>query len=249
MSSALIDKARSLLGAARRVAVLTGAGISAESGIPTFRGTGGIWYEMKVEDWATPEGYARDPLKVWNWYAERRRQLDEVRPNPAHAALARLQQQVRARGGSVVIATQNIDGLHQAAGAEDVLELHGSLKRARCGSCAYPTDMGASPVEAVPTCPECGERLRPDVVWFGEALPQEVYVAAVEASATCDVFLAVGTSAVVYPAAGLVEWALGNGAKAIEVNLEPTPASRLVTVALHGKAGEILPGIVEPTEG
>jgi NAD-dependent deacetylase len=242
----LLEEARSLLAEARSVVALTGSGVSAESGIPTFRGTGGIWGDLNVEEFATPEGFARDPLKVWNWYAQRRRELDGARPNAAHAALAALQRQVKARGGTFVLVTQNIDGLHQAAGSEGVLELHGSLRRARCRACPHQAEMSAERVEAVPTCPQCGQHMRPDVVWFGESLPMDVYRAAVEAAAAADVFLSVGTSAVVYPAAGLIEWALSGGAKAIEVNLEPTPISRLVRVALHGQAGAILPRLVEP---
>jgi len=236
-----ISEARALVGQASRVVVLTGSGISAASGIPTFRGTGGIWGEMRVEDFATPEGFERDPLKVWNWYTSRRREAADARPNPGHQALAELQRRLEARGGSLVLVTQNIDGLHQEAGSKGVLELHGSLLRARCEACRHAADMPAETADAVPACDRCGARMRPDVVWFGEALPQDVYAAAVEASSRADVFLSVGTSAAVYPAAGLIEWALGSGAKTVEVNLEPTPISRLVTVALHGKADEILP--------
>jgi len=244
-----VSEAQDLLDGARRVAVLTGSGVSAESGIPTFRGTGGVWKEMRVEDFATPEGFARDPLGVWNWYAARHEDLDAAQPNPAHVALARLERQLRRRGGSLTLATQNIDGLHQAAGSENVLELHGSLQKARCEACPYETAMSSDRVEAVPACPECGGRLRPAVVWFGEALPQDVYAAAVEAAGEADVFMNVGTSAMVYPAAGLVEWAISAGAKTIEVNLEATPVSRRMDVALHGRAGEILPKLVGKEDG
>ena len=237
-------EARDLIDGARRVVVLTGSGISAESGIPTFRGTGGVWKQMRVEDFATPEGFDRDPLGVWNWYAARHEELDEARPNAAHVALAELERRVRRRGGSFVLVTQNIDGLHQAAGSEDVLELHGSLRRARCEACPYETAMSSDRVEAAPACPRCGGRIRPAVVWFGEALPEDVYAAAVEAAGEADLFMSVGTSAVVYPAAGLIEWAISAGAKAIEVNLEATPITRRVDVAIHGKAGDVLPRLV-----
>ena len=239
-----LARAREILAEARRLVVLTGSGISAESGIPTFRGTGGVWKEMRVEDFATPEGFDRDPLGVWNWYTARCKELDETRANAGHVALGELQRRTEAKGGSFVLATQNIDGLHQAAGNRNVLELHGSLRRARCEACSYETPMSASPAEALPTCPDCGGRVRPAVVWFGEELPRDVYTAAVEAAGQADAFLTIGTSGVVYPAAGLIEWAVSAGARTIEVNLEPTPATRLVDVALHGKAGEILPQLV-----
>jgi NAD-dependent deacetylase len=240
-----LAKARAIIAAARRIAVLTGAGISAESGIPTFRDSGGLWAGVRAEDFATPEGFARDPVGVWNWYADRRGELEAARPNAGHLALAALQRRVQAVGGSLVLATQNIDGLHQAAGNTGVLDLHGSMTTARCEACRHRRPMTPSHVESVPACPACGRRMRPDIVWFGEALPMDVYQAAVEAAAECDLFLTVGTSAVVYPAAGIIEWAISAGARTIEVNLEPTPLTRMVTVALHGKAGAILPRIVE----
>ena len=239
-----IAEARGLLAAARKVVVLTGSGISAESGIPTFRGAGGLWKGMRVEDFATPEGFAHRPLEVWNWYTQRRAELDDARPNAGHVALVELQRRIEARGGSFVLATQNIDGLHQAAGSAGVLELHGSLRTARCAACPHTAPMPSTPANAVPPCPACGSRLRPAVVWFGEALPAETIAAAIDAAAACDLFLSVGTSAIIYPAAGLIEWALSAGAKTIEVNLEPTPITRLVTVALHGRAGDLLPRLV-----
>jgi NAD-dependent deacetylase len=239
-----IARARSMLIGAERIVVLTGSGISAESGIPTFRGTGGLWAGFRVEDFATPEGFDRDPVAVWNWYADRRADLERARPNPGHLALAEIQRRAQRRGASFVLATQNIDGLHQAAGSEGVLELHGSMRTVRCERCEYRRELTIDHVEAVPACPDCGGRLRPDVVWFGEPLPVDVYAAAVDAASSADLFLSVGTSALIYPAAGLIEWALSGGAKAIEVNLEPTPATRLAAVALHGKAGEILPMLV-----
>lgn len=243
-TEAILAEARRLVGSARRVCVLTGAGISAESGIPTFRGPGGVWQESSIEDYATPEGFARDPVGVWNWYNERRAELEAARPNAAHLALAELQRRVGARGGSFVLATQNIDGLHQAAGSEDVLELHGSLRRMRCQACPHAVEIGLAAVEPVPACPVCGGQMRPAVVWFGEPLPQDVFSTAAEAAGRCDLFLSIGTSATVYPAAGLVEWALAAGAKTVEVNLQPTPVSRLMTAALHGQAGEILPRLL-----
>jgi NAD-dependent deacetylase len=241
-----LSAARRLLSAASRVTVLTGAGVSAESGIPTYRGAGGgLWDGLSVEQWATPEGFARDPQRVWKWYSDRRVQLGEVRPNPAHFALAELQRRLARRGGKLTLVTQNIDALHQAAGSEGVLELHGSLRKIRCTRCAYAADVGCEPIEELPACPRCASHVRPAVVWFGEALPPGIWEAAVEAAQNCDVFLAVGTSAAVYPAAGLVELAVGCGAQAIEVNVEATALSSLAAVALRGAAGEVLPGLVE----
>lgn len=237
-------RARELLQQAGSVSALTGAGISAESGVPTFRGHGGLWKHFRMEDVATPQAFARDPVGVWQWHNERRMQLKSIRPNPGHFALAELQRRVRARGGRFILATQNIDGLHQAAGSEDVRELHGSVTKMRCVACAHQEHIGFEPVEPVPVCPNCGQSLRPAVVWFGEVLPQAAWTAAAEAAGGCEAFLSVGTSATVYPAAGLIEAAVRAGAKTIEVNLEPTSVSQIVDIALHGKAGEILPRIV-----
>ncbi|MBS3734510.1 MAG: NAD-dependent deacylase [Phycisphaerae bacterium] len=246
-----IARVRDLLGAARHVACLTGAGISAASGVPTYRGAhtgrtvgGALWDGLRVEDWATPAGYARDPQRVWKWYSDRRVQLGELAPNAGHVALAELEKRLTARGGAFTLATQNIDALHQRAGSVNVLALHGSLLRIRCSVCPYRREVGHEPIAAIPACPDCGARLRPDVVWFGEMLPQDVWTAAADAAGDCDVFLTAGTSAVVYPAAGLVEIAAATGATTVEVNLEPTPASSLVDVALQGPADELLPQLV-----
>ena len=241
-----IAEARRLVQGARTVAVLTGAGISAESGVPTYRGAGGLWSGFSAEDLASPEGFARRPDKVWQWHDERRLALKDIQPNPAHFALAQLQKQLAGRGGWLTLATQNIDGLHQAAGSEGVLELHGTILTIKCTVCPGKRPIGFEPIEGTPRCPTCGRPMRPDIVWFGEALPTEVWDAADRAAQACEVFLTIGTSALVYPAAGLIQIATGSGAKTIEVNLEPTPASSMVDIALHGQAGEILPQIVQP---
>lgn len=239
-----IAAARAALQQAKSILVFTGSGVSAESGIPTFRGAGGLWEGLPVEKVATPEGFAADPAGVWRWYNNRREQLKAVEPNPAHVAIAKLQRRAEARGAACVVATQNVDGLHQRAGSTGVLELHGTLEGMRCSRCSHRERIGLEAVEPVPRCPRCGALQRPAVVWFGEALPEEVWQAAGEAAAECDVLLAVGTSALVYPAAGLIEWAAGTGAKTVEVNVEATPASRLVSLSLRGKAGEVLPMLV-----
>jgi len=241
-----LARARDMLAGASRVAILTGAGISAESGVPTYRGASGVWKAFSAEDLASPEGFARDPERVWQWHNERRLALADIEPNAGHRALADLQRRLEAQGGRLDLATQNIDGLHQAAGSRNVLELHGSLLAIRCTACPERRYIGFEPADAIPRCASCGALMRPAIVWFGETLPQNVWLTAAEAAVTCDVFMTVGTSAVVYPAAGLVEMAVASGADSIEVNLEPTPASDLVDVALAGHAGEILPRLVAP---
>ncbi len=241
-----VNLAREMLREATNVTVLTGAGVSAESGVPTYRGAGGgLWDGLRVEDWATPEGYARDRPRVWKWYSDRRVQLADVQPNDAHRALAEFQRRLAARGGRAAIVTQNIDALHQAAGAQDVLDLHGSLLRIRCEQCTRREHVGYEPLEHVPACPDCRAAMRPDVVWFGESLPMKVWHAAIDAAAACDVFITAGTSAVVYPAAGLLDVAKGRSARTVEVNLEATPASDAVDVSLLGPAGEILPRLLD----
>jgi len=201
--SSKIDQARELIRQADRIAVLTGAGVSAESGVPTYRGAGGIWSGFSAEELASPRGFARDPQKVWRWHDERRMGLRRIRPNAAHRALAKLQHRLEARGGSFVPATQNIDGLHQAAGSTDVLELHGTLLAIRCSACSHRRHIGLEAMdEEVPRCPACGKLMRPDIVWFGEQLPQDVWTAAARAAGACRLFMTVGTSAVVYPPPG-----------------------------------------------
>jgi len=242
----LIDQARAILRETNRLVVLTGAGISAESGVPTYRGAGGIWEGFSAAELASPEGFAADPQKVWTWHDQRRQALAEIRPNPAHEALVRLEQRLRRRGAGMTLATQNIEGLHQRAGSPNVLELHGTILAIRCCLCPHRRYVGLEPVgDDVPVCPRCGNFMRPAVVWFGEQLPQDVWQAAAEAAGRCDAFMSIGTSAVVYPAAALIQLATHAGARTIEVNLEPTPASRSMHVAIHGKAGEILPRLVE----
>jgi NAD-dependent deacetylase len=233
--AALVETLR----AARAVAVLTGAGISAESGIATFRDAGGLWEGVDPEEVATPGAYRRDPAKVWRWYQARRAAMQAAVPNPGHLALAAMEAAVE----DFTLVTQNIDGLHTAAGSKQVIELHGNIGRARCsagGEIVTSFDAAAAP----PPCPTCGAPLRPDVVWFGELLPVEALEAAWAAAVRCDVLLAVGTSAVVEPAASLPLVALESGATVIEVNPEPTPLSAWADYVLRGPAGEVLPVLV-----
>jgi NAD-dependent deacetylase len=234
---AVSARLRDLLAAGRDVAVLSGAGMSAESGVPTFRGQGGFWENESFEELATPEGFARDPAKVWRWYDERRRGVAACAPNAGHRALAEYQD--RHPGTRVV--TQNIDGLHQAAGSRDVVELHGALFRVRCTREGTAREDRRVPLPDIPPRCSCGALLRPDIVWFGEALPQEAMAAAFGAARRAALFLVIGTSAVVYPAAGLPAVASGAGAWVVEINPEPTAISGQVDEVLRGPAAVVLP--------
>jgi NAD-dependent deacetylase len=246
--NAALDRAAELLRPARSVAVLTGAGVSAESGVPTFRASDGLWEGHRIEDVATPFAFQRNPRLVWQFYNARRANVTAVKPNPGHYALAKLE----ARWGeNFALATQNVDGLHRAAGSRNVLEVHGSLYRTRCTGCAEVADRGLEPLGELPECPVCSALLRPDIVWFHDPLPEDVWEAAALAAHRADVLLVVGTSAVVYPAAGLIPITRGVGGtrpvpgKVIEFNLTPTEASRLADVGVYGPSGQTLPRLCE----
>lgn len=241
-----LDRAASLVRQARRLAVLTGAGVSAESGLATFRGAGGLWEGHRVEEVATPFAFERDPSLVWRFYNARRANLRQVRPNPGHGALVALEKRFGPDGFTLI--TQNIDGLHQAAGSRHVLELHGSLARVRCTTCGRVEERGSDALPDLPACASCGALARPDVVWFHEMLPPGIWQAAETASRACDAFLVVGTSAVVYPAAGLIEIARSGGARVVEVNLVPSAAVELVDIGLYGPSGRVLPQLIERLE-
>jgi NAD-dependent deacetylase len=252
LSATLLERLR----AARSVMVLTGAGISAESGLATFRDAQtGNWSRFNPQDLASREGFARDPRRVWAWYALRRQNIAQATPNPGHIALAHLQDIYP----SVAIVTQNIDGLHARAGSRDVIELHGNITRFRCfeddALVDYedPEPPAAMPLSdddratwpEVPCCEHCGGVLRPDVVWFGEALPVAAWYQAEESARACDLCLIVGTSSVIYPAAALPMLARDAGALLVEVNPEATELTRNADLSLRGPAGEILPWLVE----
>jgi NAD-dependent deacetylase len=229
--------------AARAITVLTGAGVSAASGIPTFRGADGLWKKVRAETLATPEAFEQDPRLVWEWYDWRRGMIRDARPNPAHEVLARWTRERRA-----TVITQNVDGLHERAGAERLIRLHGSIWHVRCwrrcaaGAADWVDD--TVPLAVLPPrCPHCGALVRPGVVWFGEPLDPAVLDQARAAAAACDVFLAVGTSAAVHPAAGLIPEAKRMGATVIEINPDATSASAAADLLIRQPAAEALTDI------
>lgn len=225
---------------ARHVFVLTGAGISAESGVPTFReAQTGLWARYDPLQLATPEAFEDDPELLWQWYRWRRELVAKAEPNSGHFAIATLARHVP----RLTLVTQNVDGLHQRAGSEAVIEFHGNLFHDRCFAegCVIEHAQDA----AVPTCPRCGANLRPGVVWFGEAIPEDALNESFAAAADCDVFLSVGTSSLVYPAAGLADVATENQALVVEVNPNPTPNAGNYDFAIAGKAGVVLPDLIE----
>jgi NAD-dependent deacetylase len=217
----------------RKVVVLTGAGVSADSGIPTFRGEGGLWRNYRAEDLATPEAFARNPLLVWEWYEWRRTIVRNAEPNAAHRAIASLP--------DALVVTQNVDGLHRRAGSQNVIELHGNLFRARCAREETTRD-AADPFDELPPHCECGALLRPDVVWFGEMLPEGAFSKAGLAVRDADLLLVIGTSGVVFPAAGLVSLHQG---LSIEINPQLSAISSACTFAIAAKAADATPTIIE----
>lgn len=239
---------RNALREAGSIVALTGAGISAESGIPTFRGPAGLWRNFSPEQLANPEAFARDPRLVWEWYDWRRSIIHKARPNAGHRALAELERQKAAQDagkGSFTLVTQNVDGLHDRAGSVNIVKLHGDIWLARCVGCGTIERNGDVPLRDLPPRCGCGALLRPGVVWFGEELPRVEWERAFRASADAQVMMMVGTSAMVYPAAGLAEVACEAGAKLAIVNPEPTPLDRMADWVLRGQAGEVLPQLLE----
>ncbi|MFQ5862264.1 MAG: NAD-dependent deacetylase [Candidatus Brocadiales bacterium] len=256
--NAIDDVPLSRLRKAGTCVVLTGAGVSAESGIPTFRDAQtGLWSKkFSPQELATPEGFKANPKRVWEWYEYRRRIIREARPNPAHYALARLEGLFP--NNKFWLITQNIDGLHARAGSKNIIELHGNIFRNKCSECGTPVELVEKSVsgesesqeekEIPPKCPRCGGYVRPDVVWFNEPLPGECINKSIEYSSRYGAFFVVGTSAVVYPAAHLPVAARRAGACVVEINTAPTPVTDYADFTLLGKAGEILPPLVERLE-
>lgn len=234
----LLDKLRN----ARHVAVFTGAGVSAESGIPTFRDAQtGLWAQCRAEDLATPEAFRRDPVTVWNWYAWRRELIRQVLPNPAHFAIAKLEQLVE----SVVVITQNVDDLHREAGSSDIIELHGNIFHNFCSACRQPALQVPDSGEVPPRCAHCNGLLRPGVVWFGESLPAPAWTRAAEVLESADVFFCIGTSSLVEPAASLPRYARTCGRTVIQINPEVTTHDEIAQYVLRGKAGDVLPALLQ----
>ena len=235
---ALIEALRS----SRHICVLTGSGISAESGVPTFReAQTGLWEKFDPHELATPEAFLRDPVLIWNWYRWRRDLVAKVEPNTGHHALVDLAE----RANEFTLITQNVDGLHPSAGRKDVIEFHGNLFEDRCfvEGCVVTEEYDAS--ATVPTCPGCGSNLRPGVVWFGEAIPENALQDSMTAASSCDLFLSIGTSSLVWPAAGLADTARAAGATIVEVNPDTTPLSNGTDFQLNGNAGTVLPELLE----
>ncbi|MDJ0927929.1 MAG: NAD-dependent deacylase [Gammaproteobacteria bacterium] len=238
---ALVNRLR----AARHLLILTGSGVSAASGIPTFRAAGtGLWARFRPDELATPEAFARDPALVWQWYCWRRDLVNAAEPNAAHHAIAELQRRL----SRVTLVTQNVDGLHQRAGSSDVIEFHGNIHRNRCPQHGV-INLDREPRDKPPPCPDCGDNLRPDVVWFGETIPEQSLSASLAAASDCDLMLIAGTASVVYPAAGLAELAKANGAWLIEANTETTPLSAMADCELRGSAADSLPAVIQALDG
>ena len=236
INKSLIDK----LTESESIVFFTGAGISSESGIPTFRGKNGIWNKLKPEELANFNAFIRNPEMVWEWYNHRKKIIHEAQPNAAHRVIAEMQNHFK----NVSVVTQNIDNLHRRAGSNTIFELHGNIERNYCINCKkfYNEELDFS--KGVPKC-ECGGLIRPDVVWFGEFLPEDQFLGGEKAAISSDIFFVVGTSAVVYPAAGMVYTAKQSGSTIVEINIEETPFSSIADYSYFGKAGEVLPVILE----
>jgi len=234
-----IAKLKERLKQARSLTVLTGAGVSSESGVPTFRGVDGLWKSRNPMELATPEAFEEDPALVWEWYDWRRSIISKIQPNPAHYAIAELEK----RYAEFTLITQNVDGLHLLAGSAKVIELHGSIWTVKCVECGSSSENREVPINILPRC-SCGGLLRPGVVWFGESLPEGSLFRAFEASSNAEVMLVVGTSGVVQPAASLALRAKGAGAFVVEINPEETQLSGSLDMRLSGKAGELMPTLL-----
>ncbi len=245
MEGGSLEKAVEILSSAKNVVVITGAGVSAESGVPTFRGEDGLWKNFRAEDLATPWAFRKDPELVWRWYDWRRGIIGKASPNPGHVAIKEMEDIFP----EFLLITQNVDGLHRRAGSRSIIEIHGNLWRVYCVDCGKKGELLDVPLKDIPPrCDSCGGLLRPDVVWFGESLDMELLDLSYRALSSCDAVLVCGTSGVVQPVASFPSYAKTSGAKVVEVNLERTPISDVADVSLYGKSAEILPRIVEGIE-
>lgn len=240
-SSEFIDRLKE----AKRILFFTGAGISAESGISTFRGQDGLWQKFKPEELANFNAFRKNPGLVWDWYQYRRKIINDAKPNPGHVAIA----QFKSFYDEVSVVTQNVDNLHRRAGSENIYELHGNIERNFCADCGERYDYIKFAEEGVPKCKSCSGFIRPDVVWFGEYLPQDVFAEAEKKASQCDICFVVGTSGIVYPAAYIPLSAKNSGAYLVEVNIERTEMSDKADCTLIGKSGEILPQILDEVNG
>ena len=235
-----IETIKARLGNAKSVTVLTGAGISADSGVPTFRGTDGLWRNFRPEELASPDAFARDPRLVWEWYNWRRELISTKNPNPAHFAIADMER----RFNRYWLITQNVDGLHRAAGSQQLSEIHGNIWKVRCTKCGRVQENHEVPIPILPSCQTCSGLLRPHIVWFGESLDPDDIQRSYQALENCEVMLIVGTSGVVYPAASFAPIAKSAGAFVVEINLDATPHSGLVDIALQGRARDLVPPLL-----
>lgn len=232
-----LHEVRSRLARARSVTVLTGAGLSADSGVPTFRGTDGLWRNFRAEDLATPEAFQRDPRLVWEWYNWRRELIATAKPNAAHVAIADLERRIP----RFWVITQNVDGLHRDAGSMKLSEIHGNIWKVRCTTCGLVEINRQVPIPIPPACSACGRLVRPHIVWFGEPLAPEDLATSHAALESCEVLLVVGTSGVVHPAASFARIAKKAGAFLVEINLDDTPNTDLADAVLRGRARDLVP--------
>jgi NAD-dependent deacetylase len=235
-----VKKIRKRLEESKSLTVLTGAGVSADSGVPTFRGKDGLWNNYRAEELATPQAFERDPKLVWEWYNMRREKLATIKPNPAHHAITNLEGKI----GDFTLITQNVDGLHDKSGSKNILELHGNIWKVRCTECDSVTDNHDVPIHILPYCDDCGGLLRPHIVWFGEMLPGDVLSSANAALGKCDMMLIIGTSGFVQPAASMAFIAKRAGAYIVEANLEATANSDIADETIIGRAAETIPALV-----
>ncbi len=238
----MYDRIADIMNTCRRCVVLTGAGISAESGVPTFRGMDGLWNKYRPEQLATMEAFQADSKLVWEWYNWRRGLIEKVEPNPGHHSLVEME----AALADYTLVTQNVDGLHRRAGSKQVVELHGNIHSSKCARCQAVAEYGLKvDPENIPACSHCGGRIRPDVVWFGESLDGEVIEAAFKAAESADLFFSIGTSAIVHPAASLPVTAKRAGATLVEINPDRTPLTDMADFYIQANSGEVLPEIMK----